>query len=255
GIILLGAQMYTEGWEPISYVGLALIALAYVDIFWDRKPLYDPEKKKIWWLGIALFIIGVILLARLLTAAIQWEHKAILLGVVGMIYMFYAFYMSHILHGGADAKALMAIAMLFPLYPRLLSFPLLPTDTLLELFFPFALLVLMASTIASLAIPFALLCGNIARRDLRFPHALLGYRTGIDEDPKFCWPMEVVEEGKVVSIYFRKRGVDSAEEFRTLREEGVKEAWVTPKIPFLIPMWVGLVLSIFVGNALLLLLR
>ena len=65
GIACLGLQMYLGGWEPISYAGLALIGLAYLDIFWDRKPLYDSEKKKVGVPGLAVLIIGVLLLVAL----------------------------------------------------------------------------------------------------------------------------------------------------------------------------------------------
>jgi len=242
--------MILEKWETQSYLGLILVILAFVDIFWERPPLYDKKKKKPGYAGITLLAFGMFCLVMLLISDIDWEQKAIPLSVVGMIYLTYMLYLTNVVHGGADAKALMVLAMLFPLYPGVFSLPLLETPELMGIFFPFALLILFNAALATLVIPIALLFHNARKHDLELPKALLGYKKNIERDPEFCWPMEKAEGEKTSFSYFPKKGMDVEKEFEALRQLGRKEVWVTPKIPFLIPMLIGLLVSIVVGNIL-----
>jgi len=169
-----------------------------------------------------------------------------------MIIFFYVLYQLRILHGGADAKAMMAIAILVPFYPYFFSFPLLQPSpervaSAMELFFPFAFLVLMNSVIFIVWVFLAILIYNSTKGDFGFPEMLLGYKMDIREvEKKFVWPMERVVKGERVMVLFPKRHDD--ESLKKLKDLGVKRIWVTPKIPFILFLTVGFVISAFIGN-------
>ncbi|MDG6220631.1 MAG: A24 family peptidase C-terminal domain-containing protein [Candidatus Thermoplasmatota archaeon] len=248
GIAILASQMLMEGWHPLSFVGLALICVAYADIFIDRKPIYDGETKKIGWLGLAMLKTAIVLLLLLIVLDIPWEQKLPLLAVVTMVYVYYFFYMINIIHGGADAKALMVLSMLFPFYPSLFGLPLIASPPLMQDFFPFSFLILLNAALATLAVPVALLLYNAIKGNMRLPAALFGYKARTDKAPGFYWPMESVEDGKITFSYFPKKGMDAEVQIKALREAGKEEVWVTPKIPFLIPLLAGLLISLLLGN-------
>jgi len=81
----------------------------------------------------------------------------------------------------------------------------------------------------------------------------LGYRMRIDEaDKGFVWPMERVVGKKVVRIFFPSRDRrDLSKDLDALRRMGRKKLWVTPKMPFLVPMTLGFIVTIMFGNILL----
>ena len=79
------------------------------------------------------------------------------------------------------------------------------------------------------------------------PEMLLGYRMDVKEAEKtFVWPMEKVVDGKRVRVLFPKNIEDDT--LAKLREHGAKRIWVTPKIPFIIPIFVGTLVAALVGT-------
>ena len=103
-------------WE-FSLLVLAM-AILFADIFWER-----PEGQ--WALsvliyGVALFLLGVV--------PIQFHGDARFwpfMTVPVLFFLFLLFYMFDIIKGGADAKCLIAIALLFPDYPMIFGLPLI----------------------------------------------------------------------------------------------------------------------------------
>jgi hypothetical protein len=61
--------------------------------------------------------------------------------------------------------------------------------------------------------------------------------------------MERVVDGAVRLVLFPRS--DEEEGWDALREAGVERPWVTPKVPFLIPLTVAVPFSLLVGNPLL----
>ena len=175
-----------------------------------------------------------------------------LLTIPVLIILFYVFYQFNILHGGADAKALMTLAIFVPFYPTFFGFPLIDlgqerVTTAMELFFPFAFLVLMNAVIVVVWILLAFIAYNAVKGDIRMPEMLLGYTMDVDAvEKKFVWPMERVVDGRRVRTLFPKGGRESRlDDFRDL---GIERIWVTPKIPFIVALTGGFLLSIFIGN-------
>lgn len=142
--------------------------------------------------------------------------------------------------GGADAKALLAVAILAPIFPHTGSLPLwVPVVEL-----PFAMTVFINSLLIYLAIPLALLFWNLKNGIIEFPFSLLGYRMKASEiGKKFVWPMEKIEDGKRKKSIMPQQDVD-------VSVFGDDEIWVTPKIPFLIPLTAGYFISFVLGDIL-----
>ncbi|MEA2054359.1 MAG: A24 family peptidase C-terminal domain-containing protein [Candidatus Thermoplasmatota archaeon] len=142
--------------------------------------------------------------------------------------------------GGADAKALVAISLLVPLFPRIGSLPLwmAPVE------FPFPLIIFVNSLLLFLLIPLAFFVWNMKKGVFEFPFYFFGYKMKASEiKEKFVWPMEKIEDGK------RKKTVLPQKDLNPeIFGDGV--IWVTPKVPFLIPLTAGYFISFILGDIL-----
>jgi len=166
-----------------------------------------------------------------------------------MIALMFVFFQMRLLFGGADAKALMALAILVPIQPLLWDLPLWPS------FLPGSWSIFANATILFLFIPISLLIINIGKGNLRFPHCLLGYIITVEKAKKtFVWPMEKIQDGKRKLLYMPKN-FDVDEELAEFEKFGIKEIWVTPKIPFMIPLLAGFLAAFFLGDILLQIVR
>ncbi|MFA5103459.1 MAG: A24 family peptidase C-terminal domain-containing protein [Candidatus Thermoplasmatota archaeon] len=201
-------------------------------------------------LWIIMAVVGIILLL------IQYLDGGFpniwyLIFIPIMIALMYLFFQMRLLFGGADAKALMALAILVPLQPLMFSEQL----PLWKSFMPGSWIIFANATILFLLIPISLLVYNIGKRNLKFPHCLLGYVITVEEaKQKFVWPLEKIKDGKRKLMYMPKN-FDVDEELAAFEKQGIKEIWVTPKIPFMIPLLIGFVVSFLLGDLLLQLVR
>jgi preflagellin peptidase FlaK len=162
-----------------------------------------------------------------------------------MIVLMYVFFQMRLLFGGADAKALMALAILVPIQPHMGSFPLGSS------FLPGSWTIFANSVILFLFIPLSLLIYNIGKRNLQFPHCLIGYKIPVEKaKQRFVWPMEKIKDGKRKLVYMPKK-FDIDEEIAEFEKLGIKEIWVTPKIPFMIPLLAGFLVTFILGDILL----
>ena len=64
---------------------------------------------------------------------------------------------------------------------------------------------------------------------------------------KFVWPLEKIEEGRSKFVYMPK-DFDTDEELKKFEENNINEIWVTPKIPFMIPLLGGLICAFIFGD-------
>ncbi|MDD5778549.1 MAG: A24 family peptidase C-terminal domain-containing protein [Candidatus Thermoplasmatota archaeon] len=145
--------------------------------------------------------------------------------------------------GGADAKALLAIALLAPLFPHIQAGVELPLWTA-PVALPFPFIVFINALLLFLAIPLAFLALNAMRGHLAFPASLLGYRMpASDVGDRFVWPMEKMRDGRRVRTILPQKDVDPA-------VFGDDEIWVTPKVPFLVPLTASYALSFILGDIL-----
>jgi len=220
GTVLLAYASYTDIktrraanflWVIMAVVGLILLIIQYL----------DGGFPNIWYLVFVPIMIGLM----------------------------YLFFQMRLLFGGADAKALMALAILVPLQPLIGAFPLW------ESFLPGSWSIFANATILFLFIPFSLLVYNVTKRNLRFPHCLLGYVITVEHAKKtFVWPMEKIKDGKRKLVYMPKN-FDIDEELAEFEKLGIKDIWVTPKIPFMIPLLAGFLVTFILGDILLQLVR
>jgi len=217
-------------------VGIAVLSYAsYTDIKTRRA-------SNINWL-IMGGIGGILLVVQYFT--VGFENILYLLFIPIMIGLVYAFFQMRLIFGGADAKALMAIAILTPLEPSINQFPLWSGS-----FMPFSWSIFSNSIIIFLFIPISLLIFNIAKRDIQFPFVFLGYKLDIKTArKKFVWPLERLVDGKRKFVYM-PNSFEVDDEYDVFEKNGIPKVWVTPKIPFMIPLFIGFIIAFIIGDIL-----
>lgn len=166
----------------------------------------------------------------------------------------YAFYHFGLIAGGADAKALLALSTLAP-------FPLALAEGMPPLASPLsgAFVILGNSLLVFLVVPLTMLAWNVAHGDVRLPHAFLGVKREAGSVRKgHQWPMELVQaDGTRKTRLFASRMSDQEvdEAFERVQALGAERVWVSPKIPFMIPLLGGFVLAFAAGDVLMWIIR
>lgn len=223
------------------FVGATLLAFAsWTDWRWRRAP------NALW---LAMGLVGAALLAA--QAALDWaafrDAWPYLVFVPAFAGVIYALWYFGLIAGGADAKALMALGLLVP-FPIALADGAPPLASPL----PGAFAVLGNSLLAFLLVPLALVVWNAAHGDLRFPHLVLGVRrAGRDVRRGHAWPMETLDaEGRRTTRLFGSRMAASEvdEQFERIQALGDQKVWVSPKVPFMIPLLVGFIAAFTLGD-------
>ncbi|MGB1698223.1 MAG: A24 family peptidase C-terminal domain-containing protein [Thermoplasmatota archaeon] len=208
--------------EPRAFLAIVMFAGAVWSDLQTRR-----VANQYWWPFMAMAAILVI--GDLLQG--EWRVYAIALVVTTFAYLLYALR----LFGGADAKGLMVLAWLFPGWPA--GYGTVP-----------AMDALVNATVVSLAIPLALLLQNLVRGNFA-PAAPLGVPMDLEEArSRHVWPMHHVVDGEVKWKLWQQIGTDMDARYEELRAAGMKRVWVTPKIPFMVPLTLGLLLAVWFGN-------
>jgi preflagellin peptidase FlaK len=255
-------------WIALSLVGLALIPIQLLadekdlkfllimvpilvilsDVYWGSEE--GPLAKYMTVAKYAVAVVAIVALAYLWGTDGYFQH---FLAVPIMMLLIVAMYMLDVIRGGADAKALLSLSILFPFYPVLGSFPILHSDApSAEIIFPFSFVILITAAVLVVLLPLGFLAKNLASRDFQFPLAFLGYRMESAEIGKsHVWLMERIQDGRHVTSTRTRRDEDLGKEVEALSEAGYKRIWVTPKIPFIVPMTTSIILSAVIGNWLL----
>jgi preflagellin peptidase FlaK len=115
---------------------------------------------------------------------------------------------------------------------------------------PFSWSIFANSIIIFLFIPLILLFYNLSKKNTKLPHALLGYKIDLKKaKEKFVWPLEKYVDGKRKFVYMPKE-FDASKEYMEFEKHGIDEIWVTPKIPFMIPLLIGYVFAFIFGDIL-----
>jgi preflagellin peptidase FlaK len=228
-------------------------------------------------LFISLIIFGFVII--IYYSALEQLSNIMVQSFILMIWiiLFYGFYNIGIPRGGADTKALMALVILFPIYPIIQNitqntsfFKMLEQFPVTAYIFPFVFTVLINASFVVLFFVIILLFYNISKGDMKFPNAVLGYRIPIEQVPKkFVWLMErIVDDQDDVNKTnktnktnetnknvkkpklepFPKDQANLTEELKLFKRYGIKKVWVTPKIPFMIPLTMGLIITLIIGN-------
>jgi preflagellin peptidase FlaK len=225
----------------------------------DEDRELTPSEAKVYIADLAvsgvLIAVGV---AVLLLAPGRLEDDGpvwYIVSSVVMILLALAFYLTRLLHGGGDAKALMTLAVLFPIYPLGDPLPLMDMPAGMELLFPFSLTVLIDAAIIAALTPLAFITMSAVRGPLRFPEAVFGYPVPMDAfDGTRMWLLYELKEGaeeprrRLWPRRSKAADEDRARALELLRDRGEDRIYVSPKLPFMVPMLIGLVIAIIVGN-------
>ncbi len=249
GLLLVPVQLSIDD-EPMKYgLVVAPILVILADVYWDirgdsRLARMVPAVK--YGLAIAL----VVILGYLWVDGSYFQH---LLAVPVFMMVVVVMYMLDLVRGGADAKALMALAILFPFYPTIGSIPFLrPESAALEVVFPFAFNVLVNAAIIVALFPIGYFLMNITAKEFEIPFGLLGYKRDVDSlKGEHVWLMERIEDGDLKRFIRPRRSEDLEAEAAKLKATGHNRVWVTPQIPLIIPMTASVALTSVIGNILL----
>jgi preflagellin peptidase FlaK len=248
GSLLFGMQLVEESAPWIFLACLALISLVFVDLLRDRRGMFEDGVN---FAPLLLYVLTIVAYGYLSLEHFGEGRYWTMLTIPLLILFFFLMYQFDVIKGGADAKALIALSLVFPVYPELAGLPALElNDPAALTILPFPVLVLFNGAILTLLVPVGMLLVNLVRRDLRFPLMLFGTRMTIGEaKKKHVWPMERVADGRVRTVLFPRS--DEEADWDALREAGVDRPWVTPKVPFLIPLTLAVPFSLLLGNLLL----
>jgi preflagellin peptidase FlaK len=249
GLAFLAFEMIDSGEDLTYLLMLVPIGWLFFDLLIDRKGLFESGVN---YLPLSLYIVSFAVLGYMFYAFREEAYFWALISIPLMFLVYFILYIVDVVKGGADAKALIALSLLLPIYPIIGAMPLLdlPNDVA-QYVMPFSLLALFYGALLTLAVPLYYLVVNLARGDRRFPSMLFGVRMDIAEAKgKFVWPMEYVDGGEI-KISSLPKGPESIEDhFASLEAKGLTKIWVTPKIPMLIPITAGVIIAAVVGNVL-----
>jgi len=253
-----------QTWDLLNIIRVAVcIVILVYSCVTDWKIRRAPNR--LWYImgGIGL-ILGIYELYssgfdRILL--FSWLFGVVFVFVL-MYFLYYFFeYFGMTGLGGADAKALIAIAIMFPYYPRInisgLELPI--TDVTRSVIFGFS--VFGNALVLNLVVPIAILIYNIFNvpgGELRANvlGSFTGYKSSLENlKGKHVRLMHrYVEENGKLQIKKAFGGSELNDEaykkLLRLKAEGKigDKVWVTPKIPFLIPITLGFLVAIIYGD-------
>ena len=213
--------------DPGSLVALLMFVGASVSDLQTRRV---PNR---YWLPF-LFAALALALGRNMAGTQSLDGVLWAAGSAGAMYLFWRFG----LFGGADAKGLMVVAALTVAPPDLLNHrTVLALDSLVN------------ATFVMVLLPFGFLAWNLLRGRLALPAGLLGVRMALARaETRHVWPMQEATGDGLRWRYFHRPGTDLVATYAGLRRAGVRTLWVTPKIPFMVPLTFGMVAAVFWGN-------
>lgn len=248
-VVVLMMDLYLRGVDWRYYLILIPIGFLLVEALIERPPVFSKGKMN---LSVLIwFLVPVITLIYMLYSIegtmLLWSMLSILV-MMGAAFVFYYF---AIIYGGADAKAVVVLAVLFPFYPDIQGITSWGGDPamleFMEVFFPFTFVILLNAAILALILPVYYVFKNLKDGDLELPQMFFGYKHQVDEiEDSFVWPMEYYV-GNKRKIKLFPRGMTD-DKLDSLKERGVEKAWVTPKIPFLVFIFLGYLMSYMIGN-------
>ena len=255
-IILTIGYLPAQPAADMFAVVFALLILAYAS-YRDIKQRTVPNKVWLLMLLLGLPFVGYYIFSdgAPYIISVAWS-----LGVtVPLCYLLFRFH----LFGGADAKSLICIAVIFPTHPQFTilyqQFPIY--GGALEAF-PLAILTIFYGVLLAFLVPIFLFFRNLQKLGIRaglsnLGKGFLGYKVSLDQlamrrNIKLLHVYE--ENNRSVRRRFNPGGMpvddSTLETLRKYHKQGKipGEVWVTPDLPFLIFITCGLVMSIFLGG-------
>ncbi len=64
----------------------------------------------------------------------------------------------------------------------------------------------------------------------------------------FVWPLETIKEDGTRKFMYMPKEFDVEEELEMFEKHNINEIWVTPKIPFMIPLLAGFICTFIFGD-------
>ncbi len=257
GLVLLLVELGLDSRGAEQYALVAATAILFYAVFYG-SPLLDED-------GIRLrpARLGLLAAAALLVLGSAWWVFGLgngdatayvrLLTMPAMVLIYQGFYQVGLLRGGADAKALIALTLLVPLYPDASPLPVIQAapavSNAMQVAFPFSLVVLVDAAVLMLAVPLAYLVVNLARREFEWPVGFLGVKVPLDAVPRHAWVMERIDDhGERYAVLFPSHDKDESGEIEKLRAAGARRIWVETKVPFVLLLFLGFLLAFAAGN-------
>jgi len=198
--------------------------------------LYDKERSQL--IDILFYGSIAVLFAVPMATAMSDNFVVITLAIPICYLLFVVLFFSGVLAGGADVKCLISLAIIFPMYPVIYGIPLIsvPAASIITSIISFPLAVLLYASLFSVLLMMPLMIMNIRRGDTEFPNMLFGYRVDAKEaEELYVWPMAV-----------KKNKSKNSETSNETQDDG--KIWVTPKIPFIIPITAAVIFTAVIGN-------
>jgi archaeal preflagellin peptidase FlaK len=251
GLVLGAVLIAPGGWIPLV-LWLVVAAFTLQHMFdWtlgERFEGYENVIDLVLYVAVVVLILIAVLRVGIGSSGVPYPVIALL---VTVLFARGAFE-TGLLFGGADAKAVMIAGALVPIFATPLLYApssLLPVTAIL----PFAVNLLMDAALLTAAIPIAIVLRNVVGRHLSGWRSFTGYPIPVRELPdRFVWvrnPLSAegrAEEEEIeTSEQDRQRRVRIAAE---LTAKGQTEIWVTPQIPYLVPLALGAVAALLAGN-------
>lgn len=240
GAILFAVRLIDAGADPMAYASVVSMVLMMADLVWDR------ESGR---LDLALYTLiaaaVIVSLFALMDSDLLWTY----ISMPAMYAVMNLFYYTGIVKGGADAKAVIAVAFAFPTYPAVCDLPLIavPSGDVPQFLVP-AFSVFFLAAVLTILMAAVYLIINLVRGDREFPFMFAGYRMDVSAlAGAHVWPMEDIVDGERIRSL---SGLEDPGIPERLAEAGMDRVWITPIIPFLIPIAISFALIIFVGNPL-----
>ncbi len=199
----------------------------------------------------------ILFMAPLTLYEALFEYHSILEFIIGLFQLFFvsglalAFYYLGF-YGGADAKALIVLSILFPFYPEFGSFPVLfrglsfSFSTLANsvIFAPLFALYFFATNLVREGF------GELKETPLYY---FIGRKVSADQIPPHHSLLEFFDEdGRLVRV---RRGVEPDERMINALKNAKKRGelgrvWATPQIPFIVFITIGYTVSFILGDVL-----
>jgi len=194
-------------------------------------------------LWVIMGSIGAILIViQFLT--ISFNNILYLTFIPIMIVFIYAIHRLRLLIGGADLKAFWALTILVPVEPIIVDFPLWKS------YMPFPWVIFSNSVVLVILITISVFIFNVFKKNIEFPYCFFGYKMNVEKaKQKFVWPLEKIENGKR-KLIIRPGKFDITDDLQEFKKLGRNEIWVQPKLPFMIQILAGFLISFFLGDLL-----
>lgn len=189
------------------------------------------------------------------------SYLYIMLISTGVIFIFVYILFQLGVFGGADAKSLIVLSLFFPAYPQIIlagyDFPIHQPLPLFKNFFSFG--IFENAVLLTVVVPLGLAVYNISKMGLHIDkpfYAFIGYRSKIDDlsDRRHIRMIEGYEktDGNI-RFFFKRGGIEINDsvinDLKDMCRKGlIREVWVTPGLPFMIPITLGFYVSVFYGD-------